>query len=297
MSWVFGILIVALGIGWLGVNVGWWERIDLANLWVFWPVLLVLFGLSLMVRRFKLGWLVMLVAILGAGIFIYLVTFSSQPPFKISRPQSGEVKRSPFSTDLPQGVTKAKITIQSGAVKIKLRSSSEKLIEGSMESSFLEPDLETTINDSQANVVLKMRQETSNWWRVKNSLEINITDKIPVEIELDAGASSLDLDCSNLILSSLNIKAGASSIDLTIGQQIQENARLSIDAGASSIEIKIPQNLGVKITADSALSSREFEGFTQTESHLYLSQNYNQSIKKVEFSINAGVSSIKVKTY
>ena len=66
-KFIWGLIIVAAGIILLGVSVGWWDQ----NIWqhalAYWPVLLVLLGLAMMIDNGYIFTAVILVV--GIGIF------------------------------------------------------------------------------------------------------------------------------------------------------------------------------------------------------------------------------------
>ena len=66
MKFIFGLLVLAIGIYYLGINFLWWEKISWQwdNLWQYWPILLILFGVSLFGRRSKNNWLWLLLSII-----------------------------------------------------------------------------------------------------------------------------------------------------------------------------------------------------------------------------------------
>lgn len=90
-----------------------------------------------------------------------------------------------------------------------------------------------------------------------------------------------------------NLESGASTINVEVGDSIQNNAILDFKTGASSIDVNFPESVGVKITAETGLSSQEFTGYSEKDGVWY-SKDYEKKLKKIELKLNAGASSIKV---
>lgn len=289
MRWFWGTVLIVIGLIYLGLNFGWWNAETIASLWQLWPLLIILFGLSLIVRHWALGWLIILLAFITSGVFVYYASLSITSP---------EIESSNFTEGLPSGLKKAKVEIQSRAINLNISGDSDKLAEGKAESSFIQPKIETKIIGDEAKLTIKTELNNfKNWSKVKNKLEIKLTSQIPLDIEIDAGASSLNLDLSDIKLNLLNIKAGASSIDLKIGSKTENNAEIKIDSGASTLNIQIPKELGAQIKTNTPFSSRSIEGFSQTDSNTYQSENYKSTSTKINMNINAGVSTIKIMSY
>lgn len=297
MKWFWGLLLLIVGTYFLGINLSFWSAQDLVKLVQFWPLLLILYGVSLIARHWKFGWIVILAAFWAAILFVYNVSFTDYPIVNIDEVNKESVKTSKFSAEFPSGAKKVKMNIKSGAVNFDLKGGSSKLIEGTMESTFARAVLDVDNINGSVETTLKTEKVSAGWWRGKNNLEMSITNKLPLSLDIDAGASDIKADLSDIILEELNVDSGASSIDLKIGDQVANDAKIDIDAGASSIDIKLPKSIGATIKTNASLSNRTFENFNQKENNLFESENYDTASKKISIEINAGVSTIKVSSY
>ena len=297
MKWFWGSLLILIGLVLLGTNLSIFSASDLVRLWQFWPVLIILYGLSLIARHWKLGWLVMLAAFWAGVLLVYNIAYSPTPVININQSQDGNIKTSDFSADVSSSYTKANINIEAGAVNLSLQDNTSKLIEGTLESSYATPDLSVKNLNDVATVDLKTKKSGIGIGQAKNNLDLRLTNLIPLAVKINSGASTLNLDFSKIKLSDLKIDSGASTINLKLGTEVDNNAEFKISAGASSIDISIPQSLGVKIINSSALSNKNFEGFSEVKTKNYQNINYDTASKKVTITINAAVSSMKVHTY
>lgn len=296
MRWFWGLLLIAIGILYLGAQFSWWGDLSAAALWRFWPLLLIIFGISIMVKHLRSGWIIILLAFIASlGFVYYSVKFIEIPDQEIV----SEEKMS-FSEDLGQGVKKGIISIKTGAVNLDVKQSENKFIEGSLNSNVARPQLKVKKDDSSLVAELKTdKSQNINIFsgKLKNNLDVAISNKLPLELTIDAGASSQNLDLSDIILSKLNIDAGASSLRLNLGDKNQENAEVDINAGASSIDIKIPRNLGVKLQLKGGLSDKQFSGFRKISDSEYQTDEYDKAAKHIQINIDAGVSAIKISQY
>lgn len=294
MRWFWGALIIFVGVVILGVNLGWWALANIGNLWQLWPLILIVIGVSIIFRHFRFGWIVTLVIFILALMFALAMLGPINS--NVIRSNNIEIKTSDFSEDLPTNVTSADIKIKTGASDVHLGSSSAKLIEGTLKSA-QNPNLSIDIADQKANVVFDLSNPTRFLSWTKNSLDVRLTDKVPVLLSIDAGASSLSLDCSNLNLNGATFKTGAASLDLKLGEKIKNDATIDIDSGASSITIAVPKNLGVKVVAKSGVSSKNFNGFDKIDSNNYQTPDYQNAQNKITIMINAGASSMEINRY
>ena len=292
----WGLLIILIGVLLLGENFSWWSHYNLNYLWHFWPLLLILLGIALIVRNLRMGWIIVLIAFLGAAGFVATFLANENLFNKIST-GSNPVNQSNFSQALPEGITKGSVTIESGASSIDLGNTNDNFIDGTLNSDFFEPVLNTNQNGNSLNASLSMNTNTrfSNLGNTKNNLKVNLTNRIPLDITINTGASDMSLDLSKLTVSNFNLNASASSVDTIFGDNIMDGTDVIMKLGASSVSITIPQSIGVRAQVNSGLSSRDFQDFKSLGGGAYESSNYSSATKKINLSIDAGVSSITIK--
>lgn len=295
MRLFWGILIFLLGIYFLGANVGAWSYADLTRIWQFWPLLIVLLGISLLVRSWEFGWIVVLAAFI---LSVSFVAYAFRHPDRFHLKEINihqNVQEYNISESLSSSAQAASIFIDTGAVNLNVKSDSDKLIDGSLKSSFANPDLSVT--ELGGNVVATLKTTNQNGipgLGLKNDLTLSLTKVIPIDLSINSGAASMNLDLTDAKLRTLLVETGASSLNIDLGEDTLPDAKLVIKAGASSINIKTPEDIGVKITAKTGLSDKSFEGFDKVGSNEYHSKNYNSVNKRIEISIDAGVSSINI---
>lgn len=294
MRWFWGLLIAIIGVIFLGLNLNFWGTNQIADLIQFWPLLLVLLGIALLARHLRFGWIIILASFILALVFIYYASFSTKPAFnKVIRRHKLESFN--FSNDLPENSARARIIIETGAIDLHLSSSSDKLIAGTLKSRYAEPDLVLSQENDLVIATLKTTKNIGFIWG-SNTLDVKITNKIPIELIINSGASSLNLDISEITLAGLDINAGASSINLKIGK-VLNNSVFNIKSGASSINVDLPNNIGFEIIAKSGLSNKEIKDFDQIDSNNFKSKNFDTAEIRAKLNIDAGASSIKVKSY
>lgn len=295
MKSFWGIIVILFGVWFLGVELSWWQSLDISFLYHFWPIILILLGISILSRDLKYGWLVVLISFIVAIGVIVLFATNEKLANKIAS-NSAISNLNKFSEDLPSGVTRGEVSIKSSFSKINLSSTNEGFISGTLDSVFSSPLLAVETDGSLVKGDLEMK--TGDRWQnlnnAKNDLDVNLTNRIPLNVSLESGASDMNLDFSNITLSGLKINTGASSLNLSVGQNIINGANFLIKAGVSDIDIKIPAKIGVRLEAKSGLSSKDFENFRDLGNGVYESSNLGTADLKMNLNIDAGVSNIKI---
>ncbi len=296
MKWFWGLLLVIIGVLFLGYNMHWWPDIQWQHLWYFWPWLLIIFGVGLIVKRWRYGWIIISIVLLAGLFFIYALIFTSKPIFNLKMPAQNATD-TPIDIAIPQGVNQAKLTLNCGAIKMDIKGDSPKLMTGNMTSNLVKPKIEQKVIDNKVDIILSMEKTSGGWRLYQNTLELSLSNQIPWELVVNCGASDLQFDLSNLQIAKLDFQAGASSANFKIGPNIVDQSNFSLDFGASNLNILLSKDIGFDLTVESPLSSRHLTDFNQISENHFQTKNYTTAIKHVTLVIKAGASSINISSY
>lgn len=283
---LIGILALADNLGWLNVN---WE-----NLWYFWPIIIIAVGLSII----SINGLIWKVAITIFGIATLLamswfMTFGS-PNF--AQPVAIETVLNKDSED----VQKFDFNIDTGASDINVTSFSDEVLgKVIFKSNLLKLSDSSSFDKGVQKISLSTYSKNGHSWifgDIKNSWDVYLNRDLPLDLSIDAGASSIDLDLEHVRLNNLKINTGASNLDIRIGS-LEKNINLDIDAGVSSIVIKVPSDSGIEVNIEGGLNSKSMLDLQKISDSLYRSSDYDKSENKIVISSNIGVSSFTLERY
>ena len=298
----WGTLFVVLGV--LGLLANIFEfTLQWSTAWKFWPLVLVLVGLAIIVKH-KAGKLF----ISGlAGLVLALSIFASVSSglnfFKgglnfsfDDGPISSETAR--YTESYDDSIKSASFKFNAGAGNFRLLNSTDELLDISTESHGVDYTLIRNDYDDKSDLTFKMESKKFRFGKKGsfNKVEIALNPEPVWDINFDVGAASMKVDLSPFKVNKIEINMGAAALNLKIGEPVDET-RLNINAGASDIDIFIPENVGCEIISDVALSSTNYEGFAKQESSRYRTPNFDDSVKKIFIKIESGVSSIDVRKY
>ena len=153
-------------------------------------------------------------------------------------------------------------------------------------------------NSAGSAVVLKltMQQRIRNMNNFKNKANISLHPDPLWDFKVDAGAAKIDFDLTPFKVDNFNIDGGASEIKLKLGNR-QPLSKVSINAGAVSVTIQVPLSSGCRVKTNTILSNKDIEGFNKDENGLYVTENLDTAAERIEISIDAAVSDLKIIRY
>jgi len=125
------------------------------------------------------------------------------------------------------------------------------------------------------------------------SLKLN--ERLPLELDIKAGASESRIDLSQLKVTDLRLNTGASDTYLTMPAAVP-HTRARVKSGVASVRINIPEGVAARIRATGGLSNISInrDRFPRSGRY-YQSVDYDTAEFKVELDLSVGVGSITVR--
>ncbi len=290
---------VLIGLGFLLVNFNIVEASNFANIWRLWPAILILIGLSILATALP-RWVAIILNILLIltliGSFVLLIY---QPQTIKNHLESSDTQISDqnYISQLNPDAKQAKIIIKNGATRFDLDSNTSKLLEANIESNFASASIKDNFSGDLQTVSLTSTPFRTFNFNGRNNWNVHLSDKFPLDIEMETGATTADLDLSNLQIKNLDIESGASTFDVRFSDKL-DLQKATFSLGASTLKLHVPKSSGIKIINDSGLSSNNFakEGLSRSDK-TYTSDNYDSSSKKIEFTLKTGASTLDLDRF
>lgn len=266
------------------------------SFWKFWPLFLVLIGLSIIFNKRGL---------IGAWIFIMLsiafLLFAGVYSYYYPKVTNYNLSKYVFSEEINE-VEELDLDIDFGAGDLTITSSDQKLFLGQAET--MSPTTLKRIDDNNKSRISIKQDPISGWFFTNpkhyakaNKSEFAVAKNIPLLLNIDTGASKFVLDLDQTMLKKLDLKFGASDGEIRIGEQVIKTD-INIETGASSLKLYLPQKSGIKIISNSGASSNNFSevGLIKNDK-IWKSQNYDEAKNLIDINLSMGASSIDLELY
>jgi len=260
------------------------------TLWRFWPAVLILLGISILLRGYSI-WLVSLlsIVILGGSLGIAIA-------------QHGPVMSSSMESDsIPlANLESAEVYIEFNAGRLdigSLSSTSPELVELDYDvingkrtlSSSLEIRGTTT-----AELYLSASHE--EFW-ADNGVDwrVDFTRTIPLSLNVRSAGSSVDLNLRRLMLTKLTLDVDAGSFSVTLPSSAGYTS-VDVDSNVANVEIDVPDNVAARILINSGLSLIDIDEdrFPQ-DGDSYQSPGYDNAANRVEIVIDSDIGRVEVR--
>ena len=299
---VGGIILIAIGIiallvTFFDVDIVWSE---LAK---FWPVFIIIFGVSLLpLNKVLKSVSVIVIILISCLIYCNEVNGNENTSDEMTSEVllEEEIETQEFSAPFKDNITEASVEINYGAGVLYLNSPVEELVKARNMSDKISQNFYLEYEGSHAEILFDVEDDNyqvNNVDEVKsNRFDISLNEAPIYDFELNLGACEMNFDFSEYKVSDIEINSGASNIDIKLGE-LFDSTRIVISTGVSKIRIGIPSNSGCRVECESVLSLKDFDGFVKKSSNVYETSNYSSAENNIEIEFEGAMSEIKVYRY
>lgn len=278
-----------------------------------WPLLLVAWGVSILPMKGNLKTVISLALVVFA--FIYASKsdrsywedrvrdeFDRNIHIRSGDHDEDEDKEETYYTfqfdeDMDANITNAQLTMDVAAGKFRIDGTTDEHIIDFEAYSNLGPYTSNMVtNGDHADIQIGFDEAIIHGGNNRNRANVKLNPKVEWDLQLNVGAADFRGDFREVKMNSIDLDGGASAIRIKLGD-LQKKTNIKLDAGAASIKIDIPKNAGCKISTDSFLVDKDFDGFKKIESGEYISYNYDESEQKIYIDLDAAISQLTVRRY
>ncbi|HQA68642.1 MAG TPA: DUF5668 domain-containing protein [Aggregatilineales bacterium] len=291
------IILIGLGVAFLLQNLG-VVGFDWFSLLRFWPILLILFGLDLLLARSVVGSLLAALAAIGivAGVLFLARTDTPAPAFLSGRTVTRDIESYELADDIE--ALDVRLNIGAAAVNLDADAGPGLVVEGSYrtdEELVLRSNYRVTGSTGQLEI--SQERASGGVWVVGRGLvgeiDLSLPDRVPIDLYIDAGASDLRLDLTGMQLRSLTINGGVGTIDV----QLPEFGEFSVDinGGVGTVTLHVPEGLEAQASVE-GLTSRNFSArFREMSEGVWATAGYDMAENRATIDIDAGVGTVNVR--
>lgn len=127
----------------------------------------------------------------------------------------------------------------------------------------------------------------------RNDWHLQLTEEVPVNLEVDMGVSDAELDLAGIRLSHLSLDAGVGDTTINLDGDWQDSFDGEIDLGVGGAEIQLPKDTGVKVSVSKGLGSIDAKGLIAQGKDVYVNEAYEHSDTIINLKVDVGVGGVK----
>lgn len=288
---VLPILLIVAGVLLLLDQMGVWQ-VPWLTLARFWPALLVLIGLEMVLGRTRAGSIVVLVLVAGS---VALGAAYWAP--RLEAPSSAQSRH----LSHPLGsLDKATILLQFavGEVEVSaLHATSESLYEADVRYDPARTELKAELTGSgdDTRASLRSTQMGIAWapGLPVDHWEVSLSPRLPLRLEVQGGVGESHLDLTGLRLSRLEAKLGVGEATLVLSEIGPYQA--NIDCGVGQLTVLVPDGVEARLHVNTGLGAVNVGPRFRRDGDVYVTEGYEANADALEIDIDGGVGQLTVR--
>lgn len=291
---ISGLILVLAGVVLFLINIGYGSWTDIHELSKWWPILLIIVGIGILGRGKIPRLAAYLIVILSvAAVCTYMIQMDKTQDHQDHNETITRTALSISQQQYPQA-KRCHLDVDYGGGELFIIPGTENLLKGDFDNKPVIKNITSSLQDLEVNLSQKgyswssMRDNAARW-------QLMLSPHLTWILDIDAGAVNGSIDLTGIPLQELNCDVGAGSMAFILGNN-GANSKINIDAGASDIKLRIPDDTGIRIELDGALSSNNLDelGWVRTD-NAYISPNYQKAQSKIDCFIELSVGNLDVK--
>lgn len=126
----------------------------------------------------------------------------------------------------------------------------------------------------------------------KNDWQVQLTNEVPVNLDVEMGVSDAELDLAGIHLSHLSVEAGVGDTTVNLADDWKDSFDAEFDLGVGDAEIRLPQKTGVKLTVSKGVGSVNAKGFISEGKGVYVNEAYGETDIDIHLKVDVGVGEV-----
>ncbi|MBC8321923.1 MAG: hypothetical protein H8E34_14535 [Bacteroidetes bacterium] len=292
----WGIILILIGILFTLENLNIID-FDWYNLWRLWPVVLVLWGVSILPVKNIIK--IVLVILVLAGSIFYMMDRTVEwrnRDYNITYKHDSKPVNQEFTIPYEDSVTTATLDMEVAASSFVLNDESFDLLDFEKRGSIIDYKYSVKQTDSSVDVDIYIEDEVVLKSNSHNRINMSLNPHPVWDLHFEIGAADVDLDFSGIKISDLDIEGGAAAIKIKLGNKYPET-NVNIETGASAIKVKVPEESGCDLNITSVLSGKSISGFEKIDHGHYRTANFDSAENKIYLVVETAVSSYSIIRY
>ena len=285
------LLLIVLGLVFLGANLGLIAPLSVVALFSLWPVLLILLGIDIAFgRRWPMAVLGFDVLVIAAAVAITAYQPTIATPFGPVVFFQRDAGPGSSTVSAPRGDAKSlTLHLNGGAGTFTVAGGGSDLVTATSDQDNLA--LRTTGSD-RTDVRIDQRDRGPRFGGgVPTHVDVRVASDIPTSFDMTAGAGEFVVDLRDVKLSDAKISVGAATLRIVLPKPTGD-VSIVVSAGASDVVVEVPDGVEARVTTSGALISTRSDNARVSGSE---TTGFSSAKDRVTVRITAGASSVTIR--
>jgi hypothetical protein len=207
---------------------------------------------------------------------------------------TGEVRTDSERVGL-EGAESVRVEVEMGAGALLIDDGADDLLEADFTYSHesWKPEVEYDVSGTEGRLRITQPSEVKivGWPSYHYEWDLRFNDDVPMEMKVNLGVGGGDLDLGDLNLAKLEIDLGVGGAEIDLSGSRERDLEAIIHGGVGGLKLVLPEDVGVRVEAESGLGSVDGSGFNR-EGDVYTNDAYGRTDVTVSVKVDVGVGGL-----
>jgi hypothetical protein len=190
----------------------------------------------------------------------------------------------------------ARVEVDMPAGELSVSSGAKELLEAdfSYRGPSSKPEVEYNVSENQGRLTIRQHGSAHGRGGGHNRWDLQLSNKVPLELRVDQGAGRAKLTLGGLSLSRLDVDLGAGETVVDLSGDWKNDLTAEINGGVGRATVRLPSEVGVRATAHGGIGAVNVRGLKK-EGDAYINEAYGKSPITVKVEVKGGVGEINLE--
>ena len=156
------------------------------------------------------------------------------------------------------------------------------------------PEIRYSKSDKRGTLTIEQPKHTSaNFGNTRYNWELQLSNKIPMDLEIHFGAGKARLDIGSLDLRGVDVDMGVGEVELDLRGQLKHSYNVNVKGGVGQATVRVPADAGVYAEASGGIGSINVRGLQKMGDH-WESESYTKAANKLRIEAHGGIGEIRI---
>jgi hypothetical protein len=155
------------------------------------------------------------------------------------------------------------------------------------------PEVQYTVSDGKGNLVIRQPDAHAIAGNVKYRWDIQLNNKVPMDVEAHLGAGQARMDLGSLQLRGVVVHMGVGELDLDLRGALRRSYNVEIHGGVGQATVRLPSDAAIYAEAHGGIGSINVRGLNNRGGH-WESDAWPQSENKMRVEVHGGIGEIRL---
>ena len=188
------------------------------------------------------------------------------------------------------------VNLKMGAGQLRVTDGSQKLMRGDFSYNVSEWKPKVRYEREGKTGVLTVEQPDSHHTRLGNTKyqwDLQLNNKVPMDLHLEFGAGDAKLDIGSLVLKSVRVDMGVGKLVMDLHGKPKQDYSVEVHGGVGEATIRLPSDQGLWVEATGGIGAINVRGLRKEGSH-WESEGLDKAKVKITVNVQGGIGAVNL---